>query len=76
MQRRMIDHGEERKRSLSACVGAINNAGFECLSSMTVLQDLNIGCTKINDAGLYAISTSLTRLTKLNFRNCSWITAA
>ena len=42
---------------------------------MTSLEDLDVNGTHINDDGLQAISTSLTRLTKLDLARCSSITA-
>ena len=42
---------------------------------MTSLGDLDVSSTNITDEGLRAISTSLTRLTKLDLGNCHSITA-
>ena len=46
------------------------------LLSLTTLEEPNLRNTRINDAGLRAISTSLTRLTKLSLRSCRSITGA
>ena len=46
------------------------------LSSLTLLQDLNLYSTKITAEGLLAISTKLTQLTKLNLDSCRSITGA
>jgi len=43
---------------------------------LTTLEELNLRLTKISDANLLAISTSLTRLTKLDLQSCRSITAA
>ena len=43
---------------------------------MTLLEELSVSYTKINNKGLLAMSTSLTRLTKLNLNSCNSITAA
>ena len=42
---------------------------------MTSLEDLNVSETEINDEGLRAISTALTRLIKLNLTDCGLIPA-
>ena len=55
---------------------SITGAGFGLLSSLTSLQDLSVHNTNINDEGFRAISSSLTRLTKLNLESCKSITAS
>ena len=50
-------------------------AGFTCLSSLTSLEELNVRETNISDEVFCAISTSLTRLAKLDLRGCRYITA-
>ena len=46
------------------------------LSSLTLLQDLNLCSTKITAEGLLAISTTLTQLIKLDLYCCRSITGA
>ena len=48
---------------------------FTPLSSLTSIEDLDLNFTNINDEGLLAIMTSLTRMTKLDVAYCNSITA-
>ena len=63
------------KLNLDGCK-SILEAGFACLSSLTSLQQLDLGSTKINDEALARLSRSLTALTKLNLDDCSRISGS
>jgi len=63
------------KLNLYRC-NSILGSSFVCLSSLTSLQELNVGFTVIDDEGLAGLSRSLTALTKLSLRYCESISGA